>query len=62
MASNLGSAKNYPTAKKIIALSTDPPIAAMFYGSDSFGPYPWDTVVQLYTTKRKKIRFGTVAE
>ena len=62
MASNLGSAKNYPTAKKIMALSEDPPIAAMFYGSGSFGPYPWDTIVQLYTTKRQKIRFGTVTE
>lgn len=62
MATARGIDKAYSTSRKIFALETDPPVAVMVYGSNSLGPFPWDTIVQQYNAKRSGKKFATVQE
>ena len=54
--------KIYNTANKIFVLSESEPVAAMIYGSGSFGPFPWETVVKEYRRIRGMTPRPTVEE
>ena len=56
------STKIYNTANKVFQLSPSEPIAIMVYGTASFGPIPWETVVKEYRRRIGTKVFETVEE
>lgn len=47
---------------KLFALSMTEPIAVMVYGTGSFGPVPWETVVKEYRRQLESKQYDTVEE
>ena len=58
----LSGRKVYNTANKLFALSVTEPVAIMIYGSGSFGPIPWETVIKEYRRALGSTSFGTIEE
>ena len=54
--------KIYNTATKLFALSTQQPIAVMYYGNSVLGSLPWETAIKQFRRARAGFIFKTVAD
>ena len=52
--------KVYNSANKLFELSIAEPIGIMVYGTASFGPIPWETVIKQYRIRLGRTTFDTV--
>ena len=54
--------KVFNTAPKLFALSATEPVAAMIFGSASYGAAPWETIVKTFRSRLGEDTYGTIAE
>jgi hypothetical protein len=54
--------KTYNTANKLFMLSNQCPIGIMIYGNHQLMDISWETIIKMYRSKSKKIRFSKVSD